>query len=49
MTLDMELKAGRKELRKEQEEMRLMCAYLGHTIHKVKTWKRWVELREAVK
>lgn len=45
----MELKAARKDLREEQETMRLMCAYLGHTIHKVKTYKRWVELRDGVK
>ena len=36
----MELKAKRGTMRKSQKDMALMFSYNGHTIHKVKSFKR---------
>lgn len=46
--LFLELKSKKGSLRESQKLMKRMFAYLGHTIHEVKTYKRFLEIAEKV-
>ncbi len=47
-TLYLELKSAKKrELREKQKLMRLMLTYLGHEYHKVKSFRRYLQITEA--
>ena len=45
--LFLELKAAKKDLRKSQRLMRNMFQYLGHEIHKVRSFRRFLQLVEG--
>ena len=45
----LELKSEKGELRKEQRELANQFRYLGHEIHKVKSWKQFKEIVEGKK
>ncbi len=40
----MELKAGKKGLRPEQQALRRQSSYLGHVIHVIRSYKRFLEV-----
>ena len=46
--LFLELKAERGRLSPEQNIMRSMFHYLGHTIHEVRSWKRYTQITEGL-
>lgn len=39
-----ELKAGKGRMTEEQVKMRIRFLHLGHEIHEVRTWKRFLEI-----
>ena len=39
-----ELKSGNKKLRKEQQELRKMLAWLNHNVHVVRSFKHFMEI-----
>jgi hypothetical protein len=45
-TLRLELKSATGRLSPEQKEFRRIAHYLGHKIHKVRSWKRFMEIVE---
>ena len=42
-----ELKAGTRQLRKEQDELRRQLMFLGHVVHIVRSRKRFIEVLEG--
>lgn len=44
-----ELKAGKGRMTEDQIKMRIRFLHLGHMIHEVRTWKRFVEIVQDAK
>ena len=42
--LFLELKSAKGKLRKEQKALKMQAEWLGHTIHKVKSYKGFLEI-----
>jgi hypothetical protein len=42
----MELKSGKGRLSEDQKEMKIRFLHLGHVLHEVRTWKRFMEIVE---
>ena len=47
-TLDIETKSYSGKLRKKQKENQLIWMHLGHTIHEVRSFKRFLQIVEGI-